>query len=135
MAVLADHQTVGAPFGNEAKLVRVTYDFDQDGGAIADYDVLTADGSCLVEYVNCDVEEALTCDTDFDIDLGKGAGGVQFWSDNAKAVYAIDAQVGPATATARMVELADGEKIVMGIETGAASGGRMHMMFKVYARG
>jgi len=130
---LADKKIVGAPFGNEAKLVTVTYDFSVDGGAVADYDVIEADGSILVEYVNCDVETALTCGTDFDIDLGKEDGGAELWSDNAKAIYAIDLQ--PVAVTPGLfIELADGESIVMGIETAAATAGKMHMMFKIYKR-
>ena len=133
MAVLSDKKIVGAPFGNECKLVVVEYDFDVDGGAVADYDVIEADGSLLVEFFNADVETALTCATDFDIDLGKSAGGVEFWSDLAKASFAIDAQVNSANPGA-MVELADGEKIVMGIETAAATAGKMHLMFRCYKR-
>lgn len=133
MAVLADHKTIGASFGNASQLVRVTYDFAADTGAIADYDVITADGAMLVEYICTDVETALTCATDFDIDLGKTAGGVEWWSDNAKAVYAIDAQVNQATA-GTILELADGEKIVLGVETAAITAGKMHMLFRVYAR-
>jgi hypothetical protein len=134
MAVLAGHKTVGAPFGNGGDLVSVTYDFSVDGGAVADYDVLTADGSILVEYVVTDVKTALTCATDFAIDLGKAAGGIEFWSNNAKAVYALDAQVGPAAGEVKFVELADGEKIVMGIETAAATAGKMVMLFRIYKR-
>ena len=131
MATLTDHKTVGLPFRNDSEIVRVEYDFANDTGAVADYDVLTAGGSILVEYIGCDVETALTCDTDFDIDLGKSAGGAEFWSDNAKAVYALDAQVVSAVP---IVELADGEKIVMGLETAAATAGKMIMIFRVYAR-
>ena len=133
MAVLNDKKTVGAPFGNESKLVCVTYDFSKDTGAVADYDVLEADGSLLVQLINIDVETALTCASDFDIDLGKGAGGTEFLSDAAKAAFAIDTQVSPDT-VGKFVELADGEKIVMGIETAAATAGKMHMMFLCYRR-
>lgn len=134
MAVLNNVKTVSAPFGNGMSLVTVTYDFSVDGGAVADYDVLIADGSLLVAHAVTDVETALTSATDFDIDLGKGAGGAEFWSDNAKAVYALDAQVLSAT-PGTFVELADGEKIVMGIETAAATAGKMHMKFLILKRG
>lgn len=133
MAVLDGAKTVSAPAGNGCELVTVTYDFSVDGGAVADYDVLIADGSLLVMHLVTDVETALTSATDFDIDLGKSAGGTEFWSDNAKAVYAIDAQVLSAT-PGTFVELADTEKIVMGIETAAATAGKMHMKFLVFKR-
>ncbi len=134
MAVLDDAKTVGAPFGNATEIVTVTYDFSVDGGAVADYTVLTADGSVLVQHIVTDVETALTSATDFDIDLGKNAGGTEFWSDNAKAVYALDAQVLSAT-PGTFVELADGETITMGIETAAATAGKMHMKFLLMKRG
>jgi len=131
MAVLADHKTVSATFANASSLVRVEYDFDNDTGDVADYDVLTADGAMLVEFVGCDVQTALTSGTDFDIDLGKSAGGAELCSDNAKAVYALDAQV---VSLVPIVELASGEKVVMGIETAAATAGKMIMTFRIYAR-
>jgi len=133
MAVLNGHMTLGAPFSNASELVSITYDFSVDTGAVADYDVITADGNLLVELVNIDVEAALTSATDFAIDLGKDAGGVEFRSNSAKAVFALDAQV-PADTVGTIVELADGEKIVMGIETAAATAGKMHMMYRIYKR-
>ncbi len=134
MAVLADHRTVGAPFSNASQLVKITYDFGVDGGTIADYDVLTADGDIIVEYVNTDVEVALTSSDAILIDLGKGAGGIEFQDDRLKAVLALDAQVLPET-PGQMIELADGEKIVMGIEAFAATAGKWHHWFRIYKRG
>jgi hypothetical protein len=133
MAALSDAKTVGAPFGNAHELVTVTYDFAQDGGAVADYDVLTADGSLLVELVNIDVETEATSTGAPVLDLGKGAGGVEFKSDEALADLALDAQL-PADTVGTIVELADGEKIVMGIETEAYTAGKWHMMFRIYKR-
>jgi hypothetical protein len=134
MAALDNAKTVPAPFGNEQRLVTVTYDFSKDGGAVADYDVLTADGDLLVQLVCADVEAAFTCATDFDIDLGKGAGGTEFWSDKAKAGFALDTQA-IADTPGTIVELADGEKIVMGVETAAITAGKAHLKFLVFARG
>lgn len=133
MAVLSDAQTMGAPFGNEMKLVSVEYDFSKDAGAIADYDVITADGAMLVELKNIDVEAALTSGGALVLDLGKGAGGTEFLSDKAVGDMSLDAQVAPDT-PGTFVELADGEKIVMGIEAAAATAGKFHMMFNIYKR-
>lgn len=133
MAVLSDKKTSGAPFGNESKLVRVSYDFSVDGGSIADYDVLEADGAMLVELVNIDVETAVTSGGALVLDLGKGAGGTEFKSDLAVASMTLDAQIGADTA-GTIVELADAEKIVMGIEAAAATAGKLNMMFRVYKR-
>ena len=134
MAVLADHKTVGAPFSNVAgELVRIEYDFANDGGTVADYDVLTADGAMIVELINVDVKTAATSGGSLVVDLGKAAGGTEFWSDKAVAAITLDAQI-PPDSPSQMVELADGEKIVLGLEAAAATAGKFQMMFKVYAR-
>lgn len=133
MAVLQDKKTVGAPFGNSSELVRVTYDFSKDTGAIADYDVLEANGPLLVELVNVDVKEAVTSSDAILFDLGKGAGGTEYWGDVVKASLALDAQL-PSETIGKIVELADGEKIVMGIEAFAATAGKFTFLFRIYAR-
>jgi hypothetical protein len=133
MAVLTDKKVVGAPFGNSSELVRVTYDFSADGGAIADYDVLEADGPLLVELVNCDVKTAVTSSDAILFDLGKSSGGTEFWGDVVKASLSLDAQV-PSETVGKIVELADGEKIVMGVEAFAATAGKFTFTFRVYAR-
>jgi len=130
---LKDKKVVGAPFSNSSELVRVTYDFDVDGGAIGDYDVLVADGDLLVELVNADVKTAVTSADAILFDLGKGDGGGEFWTDVVKATLALDAQVSSET-VGKVVELADGEKIVMGIEAFAATAGKITFTFRVYAR-
>lgn len=131
MAVLADKKIAGAPFTNAAELVRVVYDFANDTGAVADYDVLVADGSMIVELVHADVKTAVTSGGSLVMDLGKGAGGTEFFSDKAVAALTLDSLHFP---TAKAVELADGEKIVMGIEAAAALGGKMEFVFRVYSR-
>jgi hypothetical protein len=133
MAALNDAKTVGAPFGNESTLKVVTYDFSVDGGAVADYDVITADGSILVELINVDVETAVTSAGSLVADLGKGAGGTEFWSDQAVAGMTIDAQLLPDT-PGTIVELADTEKLIFGIEVAAATAGKAHFMFRIYRR-
>lgn len=133
MAVLNDHKTVGAGFRNSGELHRVVYDFANDTGAVADYDVITADGSMLVELVNIDVKTAVTSGGALVMDLGKAAGGTEFKSDLAVASATLDAQIGADTA-GTIVELADGEKIVLGLEVAAATAGKMEMLFRVYSR-
>lgn len=132
MAVLADKKTVGAPFSNVGEIVRVVYDFSVDTGAVADYDVLVADGSVTVEHVYTNVQSAVTSGGSLVLDLGKGAGGVEFHSDVAPAALTLDAQI--AGGSTRFVELSDGEKIVMGIEAAAATAGKVEFVFRVYSR-
>ena len=134
MAVLAGKKIVGAPFRNDVKLVRVVYDFAEDTGAIADYDALVADGAILVELVSIDCKTALTATATSNIDLGKGAGGVEFLSAfDAGGGISADVQTPGATA-GLIVELADAEKIVMGIDTAAVTAGKLEMVFKIYSR-
>ena len=130
---LKDKKVVAAPFGNVSELVRVTYDFAEDGGAIGDYDMIEADGNLLVELVNADVKTAVTSADAILFDIGKGDGGTEFWSDVVKATLAIDAQVA-SEVVGKIVELADGEKIVMGIEAFAATAGKITFTFRTYAR-
>lgn len=133
MAVLKDAKTVSAPFSNSMELVKVTYDFAEDGGSIADYDVIVASGSMIVGFLYAEVEAALTSSGAMVVDLGKGAGGTQLWSDQAVATLALDAVLGP-DGVERFVELTDGEKIVMGVEAFAATAGKMHLVFQVFRR-
>lgn len=128
---LKDKKIVGAPFSNASELVAVTYDFAEDGGAIADYDVLEASGSCVVELLYLHVETAVTSSDALVLDLGKGDGGTGYFSDLAiTAVDGIEDIVAP-TAENRFVELTDGEKIVLGIEAFAATAGKFHMVFRI----
>lgn len=131
MAVLKDAKTVGATFPNAADIVKVTYDFSKDGGAIADYDVLVADSACIVEHVYTLGVENVTSADAIAIDLGKGAGGVEFHSDVLKAALEADDLISGA---GKMVELTVGEKIVLGIEAFAATGGKFDMCFRVYKK-
>jgi hypothetical protein len=130
---LVDKKVVGAPFGNVSELVRVTWDFAVDGGAIGDYDVLVADGDLLVELVNADVKTAVTSADAILFDLGKGDGGGDYWTDVVKGTLTLDAQVASET-VGKIVELADGEKIVMGIEAFVATAGKITFTFRTYAR-
>lgn len=131
MAVLADAKTVSAPFHNKGELVRVRYSFAADTGAIADYDVLIADGNLLVQLLNVDVKAAVTSDGAVAFDLGKGAGGTEWWSDKVKAALTLDLQ-SPGSLT--LIELSDGEKIVLGLEAAAATAGIVEFQFMIYSR-
>jgi hypothetical protein len=134
MAVLSDKKIVGAPFRNEGKVVRVVYDFAQDGGAIADYDAIVADGAILVELLSIDCKTALTATATSNMDLGKNAGGVEFLSAfDAGGGISADVQT-PGDTAGMVVELADGEKIVMGVDTAAITAGKLEFIFKVYSR-
>lgn len=129
MAALKDAKTVGLTFGNEADVVRVKYDFSKDTGALADLDVLTADSACAVSLRHMAVKTAVTSGGSLVLDLGKGAGGVQFFSDKAVADLTLNSVHCPAAPAA--VYLASGEKIVLGIEGATALTGVLEMVFEV----
>jgi hypothetical protein len=131
MAVLKGHKSLAAPFKNEGELVRVIYDFSVDGGSTADYDVLTAQGDMICEHVGTHVLAAVT-GTNLDLDLGKGAGGVQFHSDVDPSAILLNTVI--SGGSTRHVVLAAGDKIVMGIETAAATAGKLEFMFRIYRR-
>lgn len=131
---LAAKRLAGAGFQNSVELVKVIYDFDVDGGAVGDYDVLEADGACLVQLVSIDCQTALTAAASSVIDLGKGDGGTEFISNlDAASGISADVQTLPDTA-GTVVELADGEKIVMGIEVAAVTAGKLEFNFLVFPR-
>jgi hypothetical protein len=131
MAVLADKKIIGGPFANAREIVRVVYDFAADTGAIADYEVLESDGNCIVKLAFAVVKTAVTSSDALVADLGKGAGGTEFWSD--KAVSALtDESVHVADAEYPAIKLADGEKVVLGIEAFAATAGKIEFVFEVY---
>jgi hypothetical protein len=125
---LKDKKIVGPTFPNASEIVRVTYDFAQDGGAIGDYDVLVADSECVVKVKHILCKAELTSADAINIDLGKGDGGTEFLSNALKASFATNAvQVGTNAA----VRLAADEKIVMGIEAFAATAGKIEFVFEV----
>lgn len=129
MAALIDAKTIAHPFGNERSMVRITWDYSRDGGAAGDFDVLIADGAILVKCIGAIVKSAVTSGGLLDLDLGKGAGGVEFLSSVAVASLTLNSfQV---SATSAFIKLADGEKIVMGIDTAAATAGKIEFIFEV----
>lgn len=129
MAVLKDKVTTGPGFTNAVEVVRVVYDFTKDGGAVADYDVLEADAACVVSLKHMLVKTAATSGGAMVLDLGKGAGGTEFFSDKAVAALTLNSVHMPSAPVG--VYLADGEKIVLGIEAFAATAGKLEMVFEI----
>ena len=129
MPALKDVKTVGGGFSNAAELVRVVYDFAKDGGALSDLDVLVADSDCVVSLKHMAVKTAVTSGGALVLDLGKGAGGTEFFSD--KAVAALTLNSLHLTSAPAAVHLAKDEKVVLGIEGAAATAGKLEMVFEV----
>jgi len=135
MAVLADKKMVGAEFQKSFEIVRVQYNYANDTGAQADYDVLEAAGACVVKLLHAHVKTAVTSGGSLVMDLGKEAGGTEFWSNKAVAnltldsMHAVDAIAGTSG-----VELTEGEKIVLGIEAADGTAGKIEFVFAIMAR-
>jgi len=136
MAVLTDHKVVGGTaatedfFSNEEKWISIDYNFANDTGAQADYDVFTAGVKMLVLDFYATVATTLAGAT-ANIDLGVGAGAVELWSDydGPALVSTTDAYMADAAFVPLL--LAAAAKIVMGVETADLTAGIMTLHFKV----
>lgn len=131
MATLVGAKTVGAPFKNAVEVVRVIYDFAEDGGQVEDNTVLTAEGNVLVRCIGAKVITAPTSGGSATIDLGKGTSGTEFISTEAYTSFALNALY--ASESAAFVKLADGEVINMGVATAALTAGKIEFIFEVAA--
>lgn len=129
---LDNKKIIGAPFPNAEEIIRVTYDFDNDGGAVSDLDVFEAAGALIVELMHITCVTTCTSAGAAVLDIGKGDGGTEFKSDIGFATIAADAVLVADTAGTKVV-LADGDKIVLGIETAALTAGKFDMVFKISA--
>lgn len=135
MAVLVGAKSVGAEFQKSFEIVRVIYDFSVDTGAVADYTMLTATGACVVKLLHAHVKTAVTSGGALVVDLGKAAGGTEFWSDKAVAALTLDSMHSvDAIAGVAGVELTEGELIVLGLEVAAATAGKIEFVFAIMAR-
>jgi hypothetical protein len=129
MPVLKDKKKVGGGFANAAEMVRVEYDFAKDGGAIGNYDVLEADSACVVSLRHMAVKSAVTSGGAMTVDLGKNAGGTQFFSNKAVADLTLDSL--HLTSAPAAVRLVAGDKVVMALEAFAATAGKVEMVFEI----
>jgi hypothetical protein len=126
---LKDAKTVGSTFANEERWVSVVYDFAQDTGAVADYDVLTADGAIIITDFYAKVHTAVTSADALVMDLGVGDGGTEIWSNKTVASLEVGT-VHPAGALFKL-KVPSASKIVLGIEAFAATAGKVEFFFKV----
>lgn len=144
MAALKNYKKVGAPFPNCSEIVRVVYDFAQDGGIANATDVLGADGAIVIKHFHLKVLETCT-GTGATLDIGVSGNSDIL----AKAIPVASLVAGyfaaPVTEitlsegtpnTAVMVDplplkLADLEKILMETNTAAFTAGKIELVFEV----
>jgi hypothetical protein len=128
MAVLVDvKNNAGPTFPNAVEIVRATWDFAVDGGAVAFYDILVADSACLVSLRSMHVRTAVTSGGSLTLDVGKGSAGSEMVSNKAVAAMTLN----NITVGAAPVYLAANEKIAMNLEVAAATAGKIDFVFEI----
>jgi len=97
MANLADHKSIGAPFGNASQMVRVEYDFDNDGGAVGVLNAITtSDDIVITDFYVKGITVLDSAADGTSIDCGIVGGDTDILLDGvAEATFAADALVQP----------------------------------------
>ena len=118
----------GVPFSNDKVLIRRTYDFSKDGGALADEITLTNfSDACAVRLIGISVETAFVGAT-ATIDCGIAAGtGTEFLSGEAVASFTAGAFV---PGVADYIAVPAGSDIEMDINTAALTAGKAEFIFE-----
>lgn len=126
MAAVKDKKMVSGPFSNESELVRVLWDFDVDGGALATLDLLEAQGDVLISLKALHVRNQVTSGGALLMDVGE-ANGNEMLNDVPKADMGGNAiKVGLIP-----ISLVAGEKIGMTFAGAAASAGKIEFIFEL----
>lgn len=128
MANLAKKKVLSAPFANEKEMVRVEWDFDVDGGAVATYEMLEAEGVMAVRMVHAYVMTAVTSGGSATFDVGVEAGS-EFLSNTAVASLTAGALIDPATQAFK--KLTDGQSLDFKIEVAAATAGKVAFILEI----
>lgn len=131
MANLKDHKTVAAPFSTEEETIRVTYDFDDDGGATGDLNVITADGKVALLGVMAVVETAVTSEGSATLDLGPTGAKTQFANGVGKASLTQDDTVNADAVGDLPHVLTDGQSLIMGLQDAAWTAGKIHYRVRI----
>ncbi len=139
MANVKDHKTVGAPFPNEEKIVRVIYDFAEDAGDTGALNLITADGDLVI--TDFWVRGITLLDSSADgtsIDVGIVGGDTDVLMDGVvEASFSPGALIKPTivdgtpNAIPYPLKLADNGSIAMTIVTEALTSGKCEFCFKI----
>lgn len=128
MANVQDHKTVGAPASNEERIVRVTYDFAEDGGAIGDLGLITANGELMITKFAMFVETAVTSAGAATMDAGVTGATDQFLNGVAKATLVADYAAREDAIGDLPAVLANGEQVTMSLADAAWTAGKVHFV-------
>ena len=126
---MKDKKTVGAPFPNAVEIVRVVYDFAEDGGATSGtLDILEASDNIIVKMRHAHVVAAATSSGSATVSVGKGSSGDEFLDGQAVAGLTLDAALeGEGSA----VYLEDGDKIEQNVGVAALTAGKIEYVFEI----
>lgn len=139
---LTAHKTVGPFFSNQEEIVKVQYNFANDGGATAsDFMLLTAgEDLCITDFYVHGITELDSAADGATIDLGVDGGDEDILLDGvAEASFAADAIVKPTVVEGAPnvmplpLKLASGGKIRMKILGEALTSGACEFVFKAHA--
>lgn len=126
---MKDKKFVGAPFPNAAEIVRVVYDFAEDGGATAGtLELLEAKEKIAVKLKHAHVLAAATSAGSATVSVGKGSSGDEFLDAQAVAGLTLNAAL---AGEGGVVYLAAGDKIEQNIATAALTAGKIEYVFEV----
>lgn len=138
MASVKNAKIVGAGFSNDKEVIRVRYDFSQDGGAVGVLNLLTASGAMVVKDFHAVVKTACTSGGSAVLDVGVVGGdtdvlldGVAVASLTANSVHSDPLVEGTPNTKLVPFYIADAGVIAMEIKTAAFTAGVIEFVFTV----
>lgn len=142
-AAVKNAKTVGAPFPNAREIVRVVYDFAQDGGATGALDLLITNSALVIVDFHAVVKTTATSggsatvavgvtgDTDHFIKATEGAVA----NITATTLFAAKPELTEGTPNTILpmlpVRLASGDKVLQTIGTAALTAGKIEYVFEI----
>lgn len=128
----AAHKTFGRGFSNEVQMVKLVYDFANDGGEADDTITLgTTDGKILVLDSRVHVETACTSGGSATVAVGILGGDVDAFLDTTSGAVAslVDDYVASETAGQGLV-VASGGKVSLDIATADLTAGKINVILR-----
>lgn len=138
MAAVKDAKTIGPAFTNAEEVVRVTYDFAKDAGAVGALDLFTAEGSVAITYFHAYVVTACTSGGSATVKVGKTGDDDLMFGTTTGAVASLtagafikpDVVEGTPNVVALPTILTDGQKLLQTIGTAALTAGKIEYVIK-----
>lgn len=143
MAAVADVKVIGAPFGNAEQMVRVTYDFAADAGAVGALDLLeTKQAIVITDFYVRGITVLDSAADGTSIDVGVHGGDTDLLLDGtAEATFAANALIKPfivegdPNVLPLPFVLAANGKIIQTIVDEALTSGKCEYFFKYHKFG